>query len=183
MDCSKCGTAFCWLCLSLLRTHMEAHSCNIYEPAADPSIDDGDDARALFFTARYEAHDDAQLVAQDQYKKLLKLAEKTESRLPYVSDEQYSTLFDATETLVAARSFLKFSYVAAWARPEKSFFKIYQSTLESVTERLSYMTEKQLDRIFYEEGSLGIDLHFRALRFHSSSLTEYMDRMTQLMND
>ena len=183
MDCGKCGTAFCWLCLSLLRTHQEPHTCNMYDPVADRSDADDEDARALFFTGRYDAHDEAQIVAQRQCKELQHSADKMESRFPYVSNEQYSTLFEATETLVKARSFLKFSYVAAWARPDKSFFEIYQSTLESVTERVNYMTERHLDRIFHEDGPYGIDLHFRALSFHMSSLNQYMDRMMHLMND
>jgi len=40
MECSQCRANFCWLCLSLLQTHNEAHTCNRYDPVSSESDDE-----------------------------------------------------------------------------------------------------------------------------------------------
>jgi len=183
MTCSQCSAQFCWLCLSPMSGHFDVHVCNRYDPINDGSVAvDDDDRRALFFTARYDAHDEAEAAARRQLRELLEGGDRVAAKLRFASAADVDTLQDAVRSLAKARSFLKFSYVAAWATRDVSF-ETSQATLESVTERLNYMTERNLETIFYEQGRYGVDLHFRALEFHASSVNEYMSRMTSIMAD
>jgi hypothetical protein len=66
MQCSHCKTDICWLCLSLLDSHLGPHTCNRYDSA--DSAEDDYERRALFTITRYEAHDAAAAFTMDQYK-------------------------------------------------------------------------------------------------------------------
>lgn len=179
MTCSRCGADFCWLCLSLLQTHMQTHTCNQYDPTADAA--DDEERRALFFTDRFQAHDDAGLYANDKLKVLNEKGESLAGRLWFVAEQEFETLVETTEELVAARQFLKWSYVAAWAirsEPVKlDVFQMSQATLELVTERLTQMALANLEQVFATQGERGVRLHFRAMTFLRSTIRRYKQRI------
>jgi len=183
MTCGKCGADFCWLCLSLLHLHLQAHTCNRYDPTTDAG--DDEERRALFFTDRFQAHDDAELFANDKLKSFNEHGDRLASRLRFVADEELELLVETTEKLVAARRFVKWSYVAAWALRNESVkldvFTMSQATLELVTERLTQMTlATNLENLYHAKGERGVRLHFRSMRFLGSTIRRYKQRMLSI---
>lgn len=178
MTCSQCGTNFCWLCLSLLQTHSEAHTCNRYDPVSS----EGDDEmrRSLFFTARYQSHKEAGEFAQKHFRQM----EETDMIADenwFVADDNYDSILSAVKILVVARTFLQNSYIAAWAMrndtPRREVFEGHQATLELVTEQLSRKTMLKLHLLFQDQGAKGIREHFRSMDFLASSVLKYMERI------
>lgn len=180
MRCSMCRHDFCWLCLGHLRTHLEPHICNRYEP--HQSAEDEEERRALFFTDRFKAHDDAEIFAKGELRsfeeKKNKLASET---LWFASDEDLNTILHATRTLVRARNFLKNSYVAAWAMRKdlehRDVFESHQANLELFAEKLSQLLLTKVQQLYTEQGARAIHMHFRAMVFSTASVISYMDRM------
>lgn len=180
MRCSMCRHDFCWLCLGHLRTHLEPHICNRYEP--HQSAEDDEERRALFFTDRFKAHDDAEMCAKGELRsfeeKKNKLASET---LWFASDEDLDNILHANRTLVRARSFLKNSYVAAWAMRKdlehRDDFESHQANLELFTEKLSQLLLTKVQQLYTEQGARAIHMHFRAMVFSTASVISYMDRM------
>jgi hypothetical protein len=97
-----------------------------------------------------------------------------------VNDNDEATLHDALETVIDARKFLKNSYIASFGlRSEAAKLGIlesHQSALEMFTERLSQLTETNLQRCFLEKGEQGVTSHFRGLSFYRVSVENYMGR-------
>ena len=183
--CSLCRHDFCWLCLGHLRTHMEPHICNRYEP--HQSAEDDEERRALFFTDRYKAHDDAEVFARNEVttfeEKLEKLSTET---LWFASDDDLESMLFAAKTLVRSRNFLKNSYVAAWAMrndvKHRSAFDSHQANLELFTEKLSQLLLTKVHQLNTEQGARAIHMHFRAIQFSTASLEQYMGRITKFIN-
>ena len=181
MKCSKCKTDFCWLCLSLLNRHLEAHSCNRYD--STDSTEDDFERQALFTATRYEAHDAAAVFALNQYKNYE--PEKLIETYWFLNeDEDLEIMAQALETLLVGRNFLKYSYVAMLGlRKCAKRMKLHEdhhACLEMFTERLSQLTETNLHRKYTLQGQLGIKLHFRRLAFYTVSVTKYTERITRL---
>lgn len=183
IDCSQCGAAFCWICLAPLRRHLEPHVCNRYDQADNATNDD--ERRALFFTERYQAHHDAEEFALERIRNIEEQSEVIAERLWYADEDQLDTYAETAATLVTARRFLKYSYVAMWSIRNNSekgrIFERYQATLENVTERLTRLTDRNLENLYNEQGSLGVHAHFRALAFLSSCVIKYLARVTSLL--
>ena len=179
MQCSNCKTDFCWLCLSLLNSHLEPHICNRYDPA--DSAEDDFERQALFTFPRYEAHDKAANFATDQYKSFD--PEKLLETFWFLDeDEDPEIMAQAFKTLITGREFLKHSYIAMIGlRKDVYRLKLHEDhhgCLEMFTERLSQLTETNLQSLYKVGGRSGIWLHFRRLTFYTASVTKYMERMT-----
>ena len=177
MNCRHCNTDFCWLCLSVLDAHLP-HVCNRYDSI--DSAEDDFERQALFTIKRYEAHGVAAEFTLDQYKSFD--AEKLLETFWFLDeDEDPEVLAEALKTLLAARDFVKNSYVAMMGlRGHEKNLKRHEehhACLEMFTERLSQLTETNLHRLYTLEGQLGIRLHFRRLAFYTASVTKYMERM------
>jgi hypothetical protein len=172
MNCSQCGADFCWLCLAPLRSHLEGHTCNRYDPVN--SAQDDQERRALFYVGRHQAHNDALLFAQGQLRKIESGRKNSD-----VLDIYHESLLAAVKTLVTAREFLKNSYIAAWALRndvQREIFESHQATLEHVTEQLSYRTTQNVDAVYSDR----IQSHFRSIDFLTICVTKYMQRIQSL---
>jgi IBR domain, a half RING-finger domain/Zinc finger, C3HC4 type (RING finger) len=187
MKCSRCSTDFCWLCLSPMYHHLEAHTCNRFDPTT--IADNDEQRRALFYTDRYQAHDDAELYVKDRIKTLDYSLAKLTERFWFVTDEELEVLSDAVESLAVARRFLKYSYVTAWAKGldvashQRRAYECHQATLELVTERLSNMTVVKWDDLYSTQGERGVRRFFGAISFHTSCISQYMTRLQLLEED
>lgn len=182
--CSLCRHDFCWLCLGHLRTHNEPHICNRYE--AHESAEDDEERRALFFTDRFKAHDDAEAFASKEAKSFEEKLEKlTTETLWFASEEDLDNLLNAAKTLVQARNFLKNSYVAAWAMRKdlehRDAFDSHQANLELFTEKLSQLLLTKMHQLYAEQGPRAVRVHFRAMLFSTASLEQYMKRIVSFI--
>lgn len=179
MACTQCGADFCWLCLSLLQMHLQAHTCNRYDPVV--GAEDDEEKRALFLTDRFQAHEEAEIYAKEKLKVLLDDDQDTADKRWFISEEAFELLVEAWRVLVRGRQFLKWSYVAAWAlrhdATELDVFSMSQATLELVTERLNQMTLENTEVIYQEQGERGVRNHFRAMAFLSSTVGRYQLRI------
>ena len=180
--CSQCQFDFCWICLAHLESHNMAHSCNRYDPAEH--TEDDDEKMKLFYTDRFQAHEEAELFAR-------KRLESIEDRVQHLLDkfwllevEEAQDIVKAEETLLEARRFLKFSYIAAYGlkdnRARRKIFESHQGALELLTETLSGLSELDLDSLYVNGGENNLRLHLRAICFYSSVIERYMERITNL---
>jgi hypothetical protein len=179
MTCQKCKTQFCWLCLTKLHVHFQAHVCNRYDPGVD--ADDESERRALFVTDRYKAHEEGEKFALDQARDFENKAEKLVEMFWFLSEDHEEILRMVLETLVEARNFLKHSYVAAFGMRNKPArlkrLETHQATLELFTERLSQLAETNLHPLYLVHGEQRVKNHFRAMSFYQVSVANYMERI------
>jgi hypothetical protein len=165
--------------------HNETHACNRYE--ASSNAEDDEERRALFYTERYQAHDEAEDFSKDQVKITAEKADEIAQKFWFLSEDYFDTLVEAQTTLVTARNFLKHAFIALWAMRgepvKRDFFESHQATLEIVTERLSQMATAKLDEIFKVQGERALRLHFRSMGFLTSSVQSYMQRILSLERD
>ena len=111
MTCSSCKTQFCWLCTTKLRQHSEPHTCHRYDPSC--SATDDEERRAIFAAERYKGHEDAGFFASEQAKYFDKKSERLlEMFSGFLRHDDMYILGKALSTLVDARNFLKYSYMA-----------------------------------------------------------------------
>ena len=187
MTCSQCSYEFCWLCLGPLRNHLEPHSCNRYEQ--HEGAENESERRALFFSERFEVHDQAAAFAKNQAEAIVEKREKLATDMWFVSDEYLDLRERAARTLLEARNFLKNSYVAAWAMKDKldirDSFESYQANLELFTEKLSLLliAMTKLHNLHHEGGERAIHMHFRAVLFSTTSIEKYMGRILSLLDN
>ena len=177
MTCKHCDTQFCWLCLTKLSFHSEAHSCNQYTETGEAESSD-DVERGLFLAKRYEAHESALLFTRDEIQSL-------ESRpLNHIEEDYYDIMMSALEVVMEARIFLKNSYMATFGlrnHPTKlAEFESHQGALEVLTEKLNKLTDMNVQRIYRERGKQSLTMHFQRLSFHQFSVCTYMTRILGL---
>ena len=182
MTCSSCKTEFCWLCTTKLRKHSEPHTCNRYDPSS--SAENDEEKRALFAAERFKGHEEAGLFASDQEKDFDGKAERLLDMFHFLDEDDMQVLGKAITTLVEARNFLKYSYMATMGMakdPKKlDVFESHQAALEIFTERLNQLTETSLHPLYVEQGDFGINAHFRALSFYQLSVECYIKRILSL---
>ena len=178
MICERCETQFCWLCLTKLQAHSEDHVCNRYDPSSN--AEDDLERRALFNADRYQAHDQAEQFALDQRKSLLEKPEKLTEMFWFLTTDDEAILQAALGTVIDARRFLKNSYIASFGSRSDStklaVLESQQAALEIFTERLSQLTETNLQRLYTEKGEKRLQAHFRGLDFYRVSVMKYIDR-------
>lgn len=179
MTCT-CRVEFCWLCLTKLRSHSENHTCNRYDPTNDAENDSA--RRALFVAERYENHLLAEKFAEKQYKAMLERPDKLSDTFWFISEEEEDVFCSALSTLIEARKYLRHSYVASFElrrNPEMlMILENYQGALEMLTERLSQLTESNIQGLYREKGEHGVTQHFRGLDFYRVSVGKYIDRFS-----
>jgi ariadne-1 len=184
MTCT-CGVQFCWLCTTQLGQHSESHTCNKYNPIKDAV--DNHERRALFVAERYEAHLMAEEFAASQYESTMKRPEKLIESFAFLTEEDEITLCGALLTLCNARKYLRNSYIASFGfegnQPGLDVLENYQGGLEMLTERLSQLTETNLQRLHMESGEWGIKNHFHGLGFFAASVSNYMDRFNVALRE
>ena len=180
MQCSHCKTDFCWLCLSVLDSHLGPHTCNRYD--STDSAEDDYERRALFTISRYEAHDAAAAFTMDQYKSFD--PEKLLQTFWFLDEGEDPEIMDqALKMLLEGRKFLKNSYVAMLGLGKDTeglkLHEDHHACLEMFAERLCQLTETNLQSLYTSQGDYGIRLHFRRLAFYTASVAKYMERMVQ----
>lgn len=184
MTCSRCSANFCWLCLGTLVRHNESHTCNRYDPASAAS--DESERQALFFTDRFQAHENAEAFSKRNLKYLQDEFEKVSNKLWFLDESEREQLIGSVKALIEARQFLKFSYVEVWSMRtnygKKDLFSSYQASLELMTERLSRMTEslEGLEKIYLVDGDRGIYMHFRSMTFVASTVQKFQHRILNI---
>jgi hypothetical protein len=156
--------------------------CNRYE-ASECAADDLE-RRALFVADRFQAHDGAEKFARDQYQSFHEKPEKLAETFWFLTEDDEEILFCALETVVDARVFLKNSYIASFGlrnEPDNlGILESHQAALELFTERLSQLTETNLQRLYLEKGEQKVKSHFRGLAFYYASVRNYMERFLGL---
>lgn len=196
MTCSRCSVNFCWLCLTTLVRHSEPHTCNRYDPVS--AATDESEKHALFFTERFEAHENAEEFSRRNLKHAEEFSnrnlrhpedgnEKVYEQLWFIDEIESKQLVEIIKVLIQARQFLKFSYVEAWSiqcDPKgKDVFTSYQASLELMTERLGQMADNihGLCRVYNDEGDHGIRMHFRSMSFVASTVQQFQHRILELI--
>jgi len=131
-----------------LNQHLEPHACSCYDPT--DSAEDDLERQALFTIIRYNAHDDAGKFALNQYKNYHP-GKLTDFFLFLDEDKDPEIMAQALKTLLRGRDFIKFSYIAMLGlRKNTKRLKLHEdhhACLESFTERLSQLTETNLQRL------------------------------------
>jgi hypothetical protein len=169
---------------------MEPHVCNYFDPLTDTNnIDDDVEARSIFFTDRYQAHEDAQDVAQQRAKFVQDHTVAIQDGLWYAPATNIDLYLRTFPFLVQARSFLKFSYVKAFAndkgsRKQEDSFQAQQAILELSTEKLTQLCMTSIDQLYstgftHSESSVSLEFMFQSMRFHSAVLQECMNRLQE----
>jgi len=191
MTCSQCRAEFCWICLAPLRSHQEAHTCNRYDPVS--AAESPDEARALFFTDRYQVHEQSETYYATRLLSLDRQVTELTEKVWFRGDmDEVEIHRRVAHTLVQARHFLKSSYVEAWALKSDNasadqtrceIFESQQATLELITERLSHFSQRNLDQLFDHSHLLGIRMHYRTLSFLVSCVEQYQQRILALLNN
>ena len=180
--CSQCQFDFCWICLAHLDTHMMAHTCNQYDPAAH--AEDDDVKMRLFFTDRFQAHEEAELFARKRLEGIEDKVQHLLDKFWLLEEKEAQDLVKGEETLVEARRFLKYSFIAAYGmkddKSRRKVFESHQGALELLTETLSGLTELNLDTMYVERGENSLRLHLRAITFYTSIIEKYMERIANL---
>lgn len=159
-----------------------AHTCNRYDPSKNS--ENGDEKRELFFTERFQAHEEAEIFAARRIQGIDNKVESLLDKLWLLSEDDARALVDAEETLVKCRGFLKNSYVAAYGMKDdeerRNIFERHQGALELLTETLSGLTELNLDNVYVDRGEYGFRLYLRSIVFYTSVVCKYMERITTL---
>jgi len=178
--CQRCGADWCWICLRYLRSHMEAHVCNQYNGFTDEDTEN--EQRSIFFTDRYQAHEEAEFVAKQRAEFIQNHESEISEGLWYADENEIRLYISTFDLLVTARSFLKFSYVAAWSLHEHAAtrFQHQQAILEVATEMLTQLTMSRLDDIYNDKGYPCMQFVFRSISFHSKIVRECIVRLSAM---
>jgi hypothetical protein len=177
MTCTQCGHQFCWVCMS---SNWADHNCNVFD---DLEQDDGT-RRARFFSQRVVAQQESEDFAQHSLQKLDKLTDKMWRKFSFLDDEAFDSFESALEILIAARSFLKNSYISAFGLNRddvyREEFETHQAHVTSLTERLSLLTANLPDDFDTEEENQ-VRSRFQAIRLTSSAVSLYIQRIDAFM--
>lgn len=179
MQCSQCDHDFCWICLSRLDTHLERHECNRFDPDA------GHQSRDVFYSERFQAHAGAEDFAKIHLENIDSDLQKLADRMFDLNDASVDIVESSRETLLEARRFLKYSYVAARDIALRSLdlraFESHQGTLELFVEKLSSLSESSLTVIYNDKGEQAVHLRLRSLAFYARSVKRYMERVQSII--
>jgi len=180
MTCAKCEYEFCWVCLSRYENY-EMHECNAYD--SNNNKDDGDDLKKkVFFSNRYDVHDEAEYFANKGLKEMDVKIDTLVRRITIMNDDAAYVLFRTWEILIDCRRFLKYSYVAAYAMQDEDklwIFQTYQGVLESFVERLCYLAEMDVMSVYRDGGNNSVSNHLRSLSFFTTYVEKYTRRIVR----
>ena len=120
------------------------HICNHFVPAH--SEQNGQEANR-FFVGRYSIHEEEEFYSGDSLNDLNSNEAEFVEKHPFLTEDNLCVLKRSMEVLIEARSFLKKSYISAWAynrrkQANHKAFECQQATLELFTERLGRMTHQ-----------------------------------------
>jgi IBR domain, a half RING-finger domain/Zinc finger, C3HC4 type (RING finger) len=175
MSCTQCQYAFCWICLMQMRRHFDVHECIPYDPALHAA---GDDKLSLYYTDRYQAHGDAEKYMR---KRLKDEIEGVGQPNWYMSMSEYEKAVrrNAFEVLVTSRSYLKYSYVAAWGLrssvEHRARWEDVQMALGCMTERLSRLTlDTEFSNAWHNDDVRVFASLLRVVTFYTASMKEML---------
>ena len=179
MRCSQCAYDFCWTCLGQLDTHLAPHECNRYNPDASQQT------RSIFYSDRFQAHEEAERYARMHLSNLDNDVQQLFDRIYNLDDGIPDIVKTTRETLLDARGFLKYSYVAAYGMSGDSLFlrsfESHQGALELVVEKLSVLSKYSLLDVFVDEGRQALQMRLRSMAFYAMTIERYMERIQSLV--
>ena len=154
LNCAVCGCAWCWKCgdYGLGKTGRPAphhvHQCN--NPPAEQWVNSAaslfsNDGRFWWYFERYEQHMKSKKFAISHAEKITTTAYAYEDK-GLAADLQ--CLPAACQAIIEARPLLACTYVAAFFEADENRRKLFQTQqnyLEETTEKLSGMTEKEIE--------------------------------------
>jgi len=118
MRCSQCNHTFCWLCLTDLTSHnTTAHTCNQFNNSSNNEDNEDEvNKRYAFYAERSFAHEEGEIFSKNHLLQADADIQKLVDTMYYFdTGEEYdlaNTILFTRETLVLARRFLRYSYVA-----------------------------------------------------------------------
>eukprot|EP00546_Thalassionema_frauenfeldii_P009930 CAMPEP_0178920662 /NCGR_PEP_ID=MMETSP0786-20121207/15126_1 /TAXON_ID=186022 /ORGANISM="Thalassionema frauenfeldii, Strain CCMP 1798" /LENGTH=669 /DNA_ID=CAMNT_0020594747 /DNA_START=1500 /DNA_END=3509 /DNA_ORIENTATION=+ len=181
MQCSQCGFDFCWICLSRLDSHLAPHQCNRY------ASNDSSERRKKFYAERFLAHEEAEFFAKDHNAQIDDYIQKIVDKMYHFEADFIDIIMASSMTLLTARSFLKYSYVAGFGlhpdNPSLAMFQDQQGALELFVEKLSQLAIADLKAVYAEKGTMAVSKHIRSMAFYSRSVVEYMERFKDLLSN
>jgi len=159
MHCGMCKSDFCWICLGKWSDHGATtggfYQCNKYDPNASKKKEENVSAakreldRYIHYYSRYQIHDQALKFASKQREGAeLRMTELQKKGGKGWIDVQF--IMEAVEQLIECRRVLKYTYAYAFQLPDgarKQLFEYNQSMLEANTEKLSELSEKDVETV------------------------------------
>ena len=159
MHCGFCKHDFCWICLGKWSDHGAQtggfYQCNKYDPNSSKKKEENVSAakreldRYIHYYTRYQGHDLALKFANTQREKAeIRMTELQKKGGKGWIDVQF--IMEAVEQLIECRRVLKYTYAYAFQLPDgprKQLFEYNQSMLESNTEKLSELSEKDVEAV------------------------------------
>jgi hypothetical protein len=183
MRCTLCQFDFCWVCLTRLESHLAPHTCNRYDQLQN---EDSDLQRRIFYSERFQAHEEAEIFAKRLLDKANHILQKLIDRMFFLGEEDALAFEEACQTLVDARGFLKYSYVAAFGSLEHSptmrTFEDHQGALELFVEKFNQLLVSNMETIYIEKGSKAVHRHFGSISFFSSCIKRYIERVEGIVH-
>ncbi|KAG8466127.1 hypothetical protein KFE25_001883 [Diacronema lutheri] len=151
---ASCGHEWCWVCAGPWKEHSgNFYTCNRFKETDDEEVKRKDLSKAaleryLHYYSRYINHHSS-LMLEEKTRQAMedKIAEMQALGSNWL-DGQY--LKEATESLIACRHALQYTYVYAFYLPadnHKELFQMAQRDLEMTTEDLSAEIEKPVEQI------------------------------------
>ena len=154
MRCSQCNHDFCWVCMQDWTVHGYNRSCNTFELEQAKETNstranaERELERYLHCFNRFQNHSQGQDFAKKELEKFDLTQEENEKKDSYFD---WKALKDALGQLVECRRVLKYTYVVMYYLGDKpvqrALFEENQGLLESFTERLSGISEKDYKTI------------------------------------
>ena len=180
MLCTNCNKDFCWICLSIMDMNTP-HVCNEFVQSNPRDTNEVN----RFFAERYTIHEDEEFFCRDEVKRME--SDDRDDLLiwnhSFIKQENFDLLHETLQILVEARSYLKHSYISAWAYKQQhqnnhKAFECHQATLELFTERLGRMAYHTNFKDIYDYGGLhDIESFFRGMNFHFLAVKMYVKRI------
>lgn len=149
---SDCKHEFCWICKADWKNHSH---CGTYSAKKENELVSIE--KYLHYWKYWNTHRLSQTLEKDLQARIFNKMEILQDSLCWI-DVQYVKL--GLDELIHSRQILKNSYIQAYylsdTRQEKALFEMYQSKLESITEKLSYCLEQDPKMIMSSEYRLKI---------------------------
>lgn len=163
MTCKQCKFEFCWICSGPWSDHGTStggyYKCNRYTgdskrgrkgKKTDKDLAKAELDRYLHYFQRYANHDQALKIAGKRIRAAERRMQELQESSKQASWIDVQFLREATDELIECRRVLKYTYCHAYYledSKEKHLFEDHQSQLESHTEKLTELSEMNLDKI------------------------------------
>ena len=177
---------FLFHCLLLTHSNIGNEICQLNHAGASPSsqtvIDrvvehmELEEAIGGYAAAQEASRELAEVFALKQYE-----AFPENPTTWFITEDNYAVLHQAVSFLIEARQFLRNTYVMSFALRRQTILLVehecHQGALETLIERLSQLTELNLQRLYQENGEQYVMNHFKKISFYQLAIAKYMERI------